>query len=630
MGQLRSAGTGRRKRGAVGKLCYTASRQTFHSHGGAAPRPTICKTEGVNKMAATFDKDMNIITNFLKDMDIIAALDDQPNDVGGLTAAELTAKFDEGGTAIQESINGTLIPEVLGLDGTEASRQQAENDRAEGEKQRREAEAARVAAETARAQAEQVRVQNENSRTAAEAARVQAEQQRADETAGIVARATEQAGLAASRAAEAVSSVTAANAASASAAEQASAASGSAAAAAASAGTAAQDAQSAATAQRLAESWAVGGTGQRQGEDSNNARYWSQVAQSAAGGGVTSFHGRSGVVEPAAGDYTAAMVGAIPAAEKGAAGGVATLGEDGLVTLAQLPDRFSVRTCRMVVGTSAAGWTERECDYLCDGTDDEVEIQAAIDAMPDGGTVLLLEGTYVLSHAWLTVTNAHVTICGAGPATILSAEYKNMAPLIRMEGDYGTLSQMKIVGGDFSVLAQREGLLIRGMHCTVDSVVFSEVSSSVYVDTAADWATVRFCTLGGPATSLAQYTMFLYNVFERNRKEEGVAISMQANCYKFIGNFVDGHPIYAGGSYAVLTDNYVSGPADQPAINLAGAQLICRGNVCSFLNESSTYTGKTIDVQGSNCIVTSNITMLKEVSTGSGTGNIIADNIVIV
>ena len=42
------------------------------------------------------------LTKFSKDMAIIAKLDDQPNDVGGLTAAQLKDKFDEGGKAIQE------------------------------------------------------------------------------------------------------------------------------------------------------------------------------------------------------------------------------------------------------------------------------------------------------------------------------------------------------------------------------------------------------------------------------------------------------------------------------------------------------------------------------------------------
>ncbi len=59
-----------------------------------------------------------------------------------------------------------------------------------------------------------------------------------------------------------------------------------------------------------AESWAIGGTGTRSGEDTNNAKYWSKVAENVAGGGVNSFNGRAGAVTPAKGDYTAEMVGA--------------------------------------------------------------------------------------------------------------------------------------------------------------------------------------------------------------------------------------------------------------------------------------------------------------------------------
>lgn len=69
-------------------------------------------------------------------------------------------------------------------------------------------------------------------------------------------------------------------------------------------------AASAAANAKLSESWAVGGTGTRTGEDTNNAKYWAMAAQGASGGGVTSFNGRGGAVVPKQGDYTAAMVGA--------------------------------------------------------------------------------------------------------------------------------------------------------------------------------------------------------------------------------------------------------------------------------------------------------------------------------
>lgn len=52
------------------------------------------------------------LTKFTKDMAIISALDAEPNDVGGLSAAELQAKFDEGGQALKTYINDTLIPEA--------------------------------------------------------------------------------------------------------------------------------------------------------------------------------------------------------------------------------------------------------------------------------------------------------------------------------------------------------------------------------------------------------------------------------------------------------------------------------------------------------------------------------------
>lgn len=52
------------------------------------------------------------MTKFTKDMAIIAALDDEPNDVGGLSGQQLKEKFDEGGTAIKAYLNDTLTAEI--------------------------------------------------------------------------------------------------------------------------------------------------------------------------------------------------------------------------------------------------------------------------------------------------------------------------------------------------------------------------------------------------------------------------------------------------------------------------------------------------------------------------------------
>ena len=64
------------------------------------------------------------LTKFTKDMAIISSLDDEPNDVGGLSAAELKAKFDEGGQAIKTFINEILLSEI---DGTIATKEELSN-----------------------------------------------------------------------------------------------------------------------------------------------------------------------------------------------------------------------------------------------------------------------------------------------------------------------------------------------------------------------------------------------------------------------------------------------------------------------------------------------------------------------
>ena len=58
-------------------------------------------------------------TKLTKDMAVIAALDNEPNDVGGLTAEELKNKFDEAGKAVQQYLNEVLLQELEGSLGAE-------------------------------------------------------------------------------------------------------------------------------------------------------------------------------------------------------------------------------------------------------------------------------------------------------------------------------------------------------------------------------------------------------------------------------------------------------------------------------------------------------------------------------
>ena len=330
--------------------------------------------------------DLNVVANsnleiqlLDGDLNIIQKLDDEPNDVGGLTSAELKAKFDEGGNIIKKYINETLIPAVLAEDATEESRKQAEAARVAAEQGRVTAEEGRVSAETARAAAEQARSEAEASRVSAENARAEAETARADETAGIVARATAQANAAAGSASQAAGSEqsakdaagTATGAAS-SASQSAASASGSASQASAAA-AAAGSAAGAEAASKTAQSWAVGGTGTRPGEDTDNAKYWAEKAQAVVGGdfatkveaqGYVTAHNESDAAHPDIREALNGKAAATHASQHGkdgadpitpAAIGAASLGADGKVPASQLPEISSVKTYTATIGTT---WVE--------------------------------------------------------------------------------------------------------------------------------------------------------------------------------------------------------------------------------------------------------------------------------
>jgi len=81
------------------------------------------------------------------------------------------------------------------------------------------------------------------------------------------------------------------------------------------------------------------------------------------------------------------------------------------------------KTARFVIGTSTAGWTLENCDYLCDGTNDQEEIIQALNDLPEtGGEVVILDGIYNIK-ASINILKDNVSIRGNGNATILKRKY---------------------------------------------------------------------------------------------------------------------------------------------------------------------------------------------------------------
>lgn len=83
--------------------------------------------------------------------------------------------------------------------------------------------------------------------------------------------------------------------------------------------------------------------------------------------------------------------------------------------------KLAKRAATLTVGTSTNGWTKRDCDYLCDGASDQIEINEAIAATKSGGgTVLLLDGTYNIDGN-IAMSKEGVELRGTGGAKLIFA-----------------------------------------------------------------------------------------------------------------------------------------------------------------------------------------------------------------
>ena len=111
--------------------------------------------------------------------------------------------------------------------------------------------------------------------------------------------------------------------------------------------------------------------------------------------------------------------------------------------------------CQVVVGTTEHGWTAEDCDYLCDGTADDVEINAAIAEVvaAKGGEILLLNGLYWLEApvVFANTGGYYITLMGNSGCTSLRSSMDNYA------GGYDKNSSIIVVDDG--------GITIRDLNC---------------------------------------------------------------------------------------------------------------------------------------------------------------------
>ena len=110
----------------------------------------------------------------------------------------------------------------------------------------------------------------------------------------------------------------------------------------------------------------------------------------------------------------------------------------GLLVTAKLFDDFQTRT-EIIVATDGSG------DYNCDGTDDQTEINEAINNLPAGGGIVRIKkGTYLLTGL-VEILKDNVVLEGEGASTLIkAADASNLGDVVRV-GDGGTTPYSNIV-----------------------------------------------------------------------------------------------------------------------------------------------------------------------------------------
>lgn len=108
------------------------------------------------------------------------------------------------------------------------------------------------------------------------------------------------------------------------------------------------------------------------------------------------------------------------------------------------------RYARIVIGTSTNGWNPADCDYLCDGVDDQVEINQAIAQITSSpynknASIVILDGTYYLSGSISSING--IDIYGTG-GTVLKRNTINAGGTYNclLSFSYSTVSNITFDG----------------------------------------------------------------------------------------------------------------------------------------------------------------------------------------
>ena len=232
------------------------------------------------------------------------------------------------------------------------------------------------------------------------------------------------------------------------------------------------------------------------------------------------------------------------------------------------------RTVRLTVGTSATGWTALDCDYLCDGTDDQIEINAAIQALPaTGGEIVILDGTYNIT-ATIAMNKDNVKLSGNGNATVLKRMWDSLA-----------------TEGIITVTTTKGGCCIENLFVDGDQENFPEPDN------------FGICLYSSSSNTITGNTCY-------NNSSNGIYLYSSSNNNTITGNTCSGN--YDGIYLYDSNNNTITGNTcnnnNSYGINLSGSSNTITGNTCNGNNDSGIYLSSNNNntITGNTCNDNSN------------------------
>lgn len=285
------------------------------------------------------------------------------------------------------------------------------------------------------------------------------------------------------------------------------------------------------------------------------------------------------------------------------------------------------RYTTFVVGAMTSGHKKSDVDYLCNGTADDVTINAAIAALPaTGGKILIREGTY-LTNNQILINKPNVVFEGMGNSTIIkraTANNPNGQNIIRIENDYVELNNLYLdmnytiydsTNVDASVIYSLGNYVkIQNVTCTNNCNVSAGISFKGSYGVVTN-CVVIYCYPGISVSAVRNDSMFIDNIYENI-----VSNNITRNCYIGIrltdsknsiidSNICSNDKIAYGilvDGYAeniIVTNNRMSGAN---VGNGADSGIYVIPNYCTICNNIITGYSYGIKIDSTGSIVTSN------------------------